>query len=41
MVREYMPTDAELLTYARAATPPSRAAIRSSKTAWVGFMIRV
>ena len=29
------------LATARAATPPSRAAIRSSNTAWVGFMIRV
>ena len=29
------------LATARAATPPSRAAMRSSNTAWVGFMIRV
>ena len=29
------------LATASAATPPSRDAIRSSNTAWVGFMIRV
>ena len=28
------------LATARAATPPSREATRSSNTAWVGFMMR-